>query len=184
MQAGCPLLTDDILAVEKQGGRFIGHPGYPQMRLWPTETRRFLPHCRDLPKVHPQCSKRRVPVGTEGGLGDFCRIARPIHCVYLPERRAAGKGGKGIRITSVSPREAVIEAIRRSFMPRLVEAIGLQPQRLRFFAQMFRRAPMRRISFPSGFQHLPRVRDAILDDLRGLRSGGAVLRRSRRPRCL
>ena len=49
-----------------------------------------------------------------------------------------------------------------------MEVIGLQPQRLDFFAQMVQQVPMRRLAYPSGFEHLPRVRDAILQDLEGL----------------
>ena len=73
-----------------------------------------------------------------------------------------------IGITPVSPRDAVIELVRHSFTPRVVEAIGLQAQRLDFFAQMVQQVPMRRLVYPSGFAHLPRVRDAILEDLQTL----------------
>ncbi|MEW5720510.1 MAG: hypothetical protein AB1817_17940, partial [Chloroflexota bacterium] len=36
VQAGYPLLTDDILPAEIRGDLFIGQPGYPRGRLWET----------------------------------------------------------------------------------------------------------------------------------------------------
>jgi len=35
VQAGDPLLTDDLLSLRRRGDRFIGQPGYPQIRLLP-----------------------------------------------------------------------------------------------------------------------------------------------------
>ena len=65
-------------------------------------------------------------------------------------------------------REAVIALVRHSFAARAVQALGWQPRRLRFFADLAQQVPLRRLSYPSGFQHLPRVGQAILRDLGGL----------------
>jgi hypothetical protein len=165
MQAGYPLLTDDILPVEYSGGEYLGYPGYPQMRLWPEQAQHFLGRYEDLDLVHPSVSKRRVPV--EGSsLGAFCDIAQPLACLYLPERRNPRDWGTRIEIEPVSRRDAVMALIGHSFTPFIVEALGLHPQRLRFFAQMALQVPVRRIHYPSGFDHLMRVREAILEDLK------------------
>ena len=71
MQAGYPLLTDDILPVERRHGAFVGRSGYPQMRMWPDEARYFLGHYHNLERVHPALSKRRAHVGPDG-FGTFC----------------------------------------------------------------------------------------------------------------
>jgi hypothetical protein len=52
-----------------------------------------------------------------------------------------------------------------TFNHRLVQAAGLQPQRLALFAALVQRVPRRRLVYPSGYEHLPRVREAILEDL-------------------
>jgi hypothetical protein len=121
MQAGYPLLTDDVLPIERCHGAFIGRPGYPQMRLWPDEAQYFLGHYEDLERVHPTFSKRRVPVGP-GGFGTFCDASQPMACLYLPERLDPAARSAEIEITPVSPRDAVIELVRHSFTPRVVEA--------------------------------------------------------------
>lgn len=164
MQAGYPLLTDDILPVEHACGAFVGRPGYPQMRLWPDEAQHFLGHYEDLELVHPAYAKRRVPVG-QGGFGAFCDQSQPLACIYLPERRDAQEHGTQVEILPLSRRDALIELVRHSFVASLVEQLGLQAQRLDFFARLVQQVPMRRLLYPSGFGHLPFVREAVLADL-------------------
>jgi hypothetical protein len=157
LQAGCPLLTDDVLPVEEAGGTFLARPGYPQMRMWPDEAAHFLPGWEELPTVHPAISKRRVPVG-DGGFGAFHGEPLPLACLYLPERVAEGT----VEIQDVSPRDAVIELLRHSFSPRLVEAAGLGPRRLDFFARLAMKVPVRRLRYPSGFDRLPEAVGQVL----------------------
>jgi len=167
LQAGYPLLTDDILPVEHTDGVFRGRPGYPTVRLWPDEAQHFLGSCQGLELVHPELAKRRVPVGPDG-FGAFCDVSQPLACLYLPERRDPAARETEVEITPVSLRDAVIELVRHSFTARIVEALGWQPQRLDFFARLVRQVPLRRLVYPSGFDYLPRVREAILQDLERL----------------
>ncbi len=162
MQAGGELLTDDLLPVEERGGVFLAHPGYPQMRMWPDEAAWFLGGCDDLPLVHPELSKRRVPVGPDG-FGAFCGHPLPLSYLYLPERRPEARGP--VEIHPVAPRDAVIELVRHSFSPFLVEAVGLQSSRFDRFARLVRQVPVRRLSYPSGFDRLSDVAEALLHDL-------------------
>jgi hypothetical protein len=159
MQAGFPLLTDDVLPVEERDGIFLGRPGYPQMRMWPDEAEHFLGGFKDLPLVHPAVTKRRVAVGVDG-FGMFHDAALPLACIYLPERVPEGP----VEIHEVSPRDALIELVRHSFSPHLVQAAGLQPRRLDLFARLVMEVPVRRLRYPSGFERLPEVVERILTD--------------------
>jgi hypothetical protein len=47
-------------------------------------------------------------------------------------------------------------------------ALGLQPRRLIYLAQIAKQVPVRRIAYPSGLQHLPRVREKLLEDVKAL----------------
>lgn len=163
VKAGYPLLTDDILPVERCESIFLGRPGYPTMRMWPDEAQYFLGYYEKLELVHPELDKRRVPLGP-GGLGNFCSTAQPLACLYLPERYNPQGQKASIEITPISPRNATVELVRHSFSARVVEAAGWASRRLEFFAHMARQVPMRRLVYPSGFERLPVVQDAILAD--------------------
>lgn len=159
LRAGAPLLTDDVLPVEEAGETFLGRPGYPQMRMELETAVRFLGSVEGLTPVCPGEAKLRVPVGPDG-FGRFHPTALPLTCLYLAERVASGSR---LEISSLPKSQALIELVRHSFAPHLVEAAGLQPGRLDLFARLVRRVPVQRLAYPAGFEHLPKVISAILD---------------------
>lgn len=145
VQAGAALLTDDILPVDEVDGTFLARPGYPQMRLEP-DTARRLGRIEGLAAVSPDDTKLHVPVS------NFCETATPLAALYLIERRPGPP-----EILPLPRRQAVIELVRHSFSPYLVEAAGLQPRRLDIFARLVRQVPVRRLCCPDGLEHLPEV---------------------------
>jgi hypothetical protein len=163
MRAGGELLTDDLLPVEERDGSFLGRPGYPQMRMWPDAATYFLGGHEGLPLVHPELSKRRVPVGPDG-FGAFREASLPLACLYVPERLPEREAPVTIR--ELPRPEALIELVRHSFSPHLVAAAGLQPTRFDRLARLVREVPVRRLSYPTGFDRLPAVAEAVLRDLK------------------
>lgn len=164
MVKGYELLSDDILPVRCGAEACLADPGYPQMRLWPSQAEHFLGHYETLDLVDPDLSKRRIPVGP-GDFGRFYDRPAPLRCVYLPSRRIGTEAAADIEIRSVPQSEALMELVRHSFIPRTVDAMDLQPQRLRRFATMLKHVRIRRLVYPSGFEHVPRVCAAILEDV-------------------
>ncbi|MDD1778827.1 MAG: hypothetical protein LUQ65_11750 [Candidatus Helarchaeota archaeon] len=165
VRKGYPLLTDDILPIEAgEGSTFFGRPGYPQMRMWPDEAEYFFGKYDDLGLVHPKYLKRRVPIGPSG-FGNFCSEKQQIKVLYVPERRSEGAD---IRIESISPKNALIELVKNSFSARTVAALGLEAQRMKFFARIVLHIPIRRLIYPSGFQYLGEIHDALVKDIESL----------------
>jgi hypothetical protein len=164
MKAGYPLLTDDILPVRRVGEVFQGMPGNPSMRMWPDQAKYFLGSYEQLDLVDPSYSKRLVPVGP-GDFGTFCSEAQPLKVLYIPEKQSSGDE---IVIEPITPSDAFFEMVKNSFTARIVEALGLQPQRMSFFADMASQIPLRRLRYPKGFHYLSRVSDAILEDFESL----------------
>ena len=153
-QAGSPLLTDDLLVLEETGDRWEVRPSYPEMRMWPDEAAHFVGSPESLPLVQDGSEKRRVAVGS-GGFGSFLDASVPLSRIYLASRRP--ETGGDVEIQPVSRSEALIELVRHSFSPRLVEAAGLQPARLDRLGRLVRAVPVWRLSYPSGFDRLPEV---------------------------
>ncbi len=159
VQAGLPLLTDDLLVLEEQKDRWEARPAYPEMRMWPDEASHFVGPPESLPLVQSDSEKRRVAIGN-GGFGSFQDVSAPLSCIYLASRRKETDGA--IEIQPVSRSEALIELVRHSFSPHLVEAAGLQPARLDRLAGLVRNVPVRRLIYPSGFERLPEVVEIVL----------------------
>jgi len=159
LQVGASLLTDDLLVLEEREDRWEARPAYPEMRMWPDEAAHFVGPPEGLPLVQADSAKRRVAIGN-GGFGSFHDASAPLSCIYLTSRTQETDGG--VEVLPVSRGEALIELVRHSFSPRLVEAAGLQPARLDRLARLVRSVPVRRLVYPSGFARLPEVAEILL----------------------
>jgi hypothetical protein len=159
LHRGAALLGDDLAPLDEFG---CVQPGFPCLRMWPDEAACFLRCYEHLPRVSPGSEKRWVPVGPDG-FGTFCDRPLPLACLYLPERLPDRSAPVTIR--EIAPRDALIELVRHSFSPFLVEAVGLQPGRIDRFIRLLQQVPVRRLSYPSGFDRLPEVAEAVLRDL-------------------
>jgi len=161
MQKGYPLITDDIMPLELDDDNIFCRPGYPTMRMWPDEAEYFLGHSDDLPLVHPELSKRRIFVGSNA-FGKFNNHKSELKCIYIPKRISEITE---IEINPVSPVEGILELVKHSFSPYLVEEMGWQPRRLEKFARIIQKIPVKQLIYPSGYRYLPKLCEAILDDI-------------------
>lgn len=164
VQAGAALLSDDILPCRVDGATVIAQSGFPSMRLWPTEAGHFIGDFSDLDFVHPAIDKRRADV-REGVFGRFHAAPAPLACIYLPMRRETEAGAPRIEITPLSRGEALVELARLSFAMRLSQVTQPPAARLDLTAQIARAVAVKRLSYPSGYEHLAAVRDAVIDDV-------------------
>lgn len=160
-EAGCPLLTDDILVLDEDAGRVVGRPSYPQMRMWTDQARHFVGQATALPRVVPDLSKRRVPVGPNG-FGTFREAAAPVTHLFLPERRPEASS---VRMLPVSPQNAVRALIRHAFLPHTVDHLNLASLRLPLLTTLVEQVRMHRLVYPTGVDHLPRVTEALLKEI-------------------
>lgn len=152
VEVGHLLVTDDLLPVEEQPRGMIARPGAPQMRLWPEAARWFAGAGADeLPRVHPHLDKRRLPVAR------FAAEPLPLGRLYLPERRP----GAEIAIVPVSPREALIELLARSFIPQLAASGGREGKRFERLARVAERVPVFQLVYPEGLDRLTDVARAV-----------------------
>jgi hypothetical protein len=111
--------------------------------------------------------KRRVPVG-QNGWGTFCGTAKPLGALFIVDRRPAASEDDRIDITRLSQQRALMALISHSFGARLADALGRTPQRLDLLAQLVKNVPVCRLSYPSGFEKLARVRNAVEAYVAGL----------------
>ena len=173
MARSFPLISDDLVGLQVSDAGVLARPGFPSMRMWPDLAREVLgEEWERMPLAHPRLEKRRVPVGPDG-FGRFLDRAQPLACLYLPERVDPGEGESDVRIHDVSPGEAVFEFLRGSFITRLPQAAGFTTNRLQLFMALAQTVPVRRLVYPSGFQHLPRVSESILADVGAVGHGAA-----------
>ncbi len=164
VDAGAPLLTDDILPVRVEHGVVTAAPGYPQMRMWPDAAQHFLGEYAALPLVHPKLDKRYVRL-PQPGWGAFCAQPQPLVAIYLPARDTAEPPVAAIASSVLGPAEALFTLVGHCFAGPGVAGVANQQRRMELLRTVAKTVAVRRLSYPSGYAHLPQVRAAILEDV-------------------
>ncbi|MCG6656300.1 hypothetical protein HOP52_00720 [Halomonas campisalis] len=180
VEAGIPLLADDISALHYHDGSVVCRHGFPQMKLTPEQAGRFVGETDTFPLVHPAFAKLSVPAGR---VGRVASATLPVACIYLLERRLAGDidaADGAVRIDPVAAGEAMIQLVRHSFLVHLFDAHAewpvfaeaseegesrLHASRFQRLARIAQSIPIKRLWYPSGYAHLPAVHEAVRLDL-------------------
>ncbi len=159
--SGWRLLTDDVLPLQLGEHDVRGWPGYPMMRMWPSEARHFAADGSRVRRVHPATPKLWVPPPA-GGLDAFCDTPMALRRLYFPVWRK--DESEAVEISPLSSSQGLIHLVRYSFAPLVARALGLDESRFRLLSETALRVPLRRLAYPPGFRHLARLRKAIEED--------------------
>lgn len=107
--AGCALVSDDCLLLEKSGQGWSVVPSYPGLRLWPDMVARFVPEAASVSDVAHYTNKKRVSTVAL----PFAAGATPLAAVYLVRRGSAGvKAG----VAPLSRAAALIGLVRSTYL--------------------------------------------------------------------
>lgn len=160
LQAGYPLVTDDLLAIRWQGRRPVALPAYPEIRLWPATGRRLIREFGALPAVMPSTKKRRLdPRNYPGG---FARHPVSIQVIYelQPSKAIRRPQSQPLR-----PREAFMALTRHRYNTTLLNEPILTRQ-FHALSLLADRVSVRRLLVPrQADADLRKLPDLILKDL-------------------
>lgn len=155
--AGCPLLSDDGLAVKKPGAQVLVTPTYPSLRLWPETVSRLFGSSSRVAAMAHYSSKQRVMIGDLSAA-----VVRDIPLGALFVLQAAVEAEPDATSVSRLPaRDACMALIENSFQLDVTDgqrAKGL----LTIAGDIALRVPVFSISYPRNFARLNDVRAAIL----------------------
>jgi hypothetical protein len=158
LEAGLPLLTDDLLVLIPQSDELMAQPGLPRLKLWPEAAARFLPDASSEPMA-PGTPKRIYPLEPPSWTAE----PRPLQALYVLRRPVTRRPTSRVTIRSIPPAKALIEVTRSTFNSILVNSGRLRGQ-FEFATDLATRLPVRSLTYPPGFQHLPHVVERLLHD--------------------
>lgn len=148
---GARFFADDVVPLRFSRRAVRAWPGLAQIRLAARSLRVLRWPGRPLSVTRWKSTlEARAPRG-----------ARPVARVYVLERSARHRT---VGVQTLSPREAFVELVShtRNFAETARARLHNQMQVCGWLAN---RVAVRRLSYPSGFNRLPAVRRAILEDL-------------------
>ena len=158
LRSDCRLMTDDLLVLHSDGDKLLAQPGLPRLKLWPEAADRFFPAAPSQ-AVAPGARKRILALDS----ARWVSTPAPLRVLYVLQRPAIRNVATRVSIRRLTPAKAFVELARNTFNAFLVD-----PERMRgqfsFASDIAARTPMRSLTYPAGFDHLPRVVERILED--------------------
>lgn len=182
LREGAALVADDIVAMDCAGDKgFEVRSAFPRMRLWPDDIPDTWGRPEDHALVHPSWDKRLVQLDvlrldqpvqesddsrSEPTTGPCFRPGRlPLSCIYVPERVDEDILPEDVWVIEpIDPSEKILQLVTNSFVADYVQDLGLQPARLRTFAEVVSAVPIRRLVYRDGRRYLPEVLRAVWAD--------------------
>jgi hypothetical protein len=160
LEAGCRLLTDDLLVVEQTGGKLLAHPGPPRIKLFPKMADRFFRDTAARGKMNIDTNKLILPLDEQRSCSEPVGL-RAIYSLAVPRDVCRSRD---VSIETLPPRESFLELLRGTFNRRLVSPQRLESQ-FRFVSKLAGSLPVKKLSYPRSVDRLREVREMVLADL-------------------
>ena len=156
---GAAIIADDAVVLRQRGDVLVTLPAYPGLRVWP-DALTAMGYSGRGTRVKRASTKLRI------GPGDvpltFADRPMPLRSLSLLER--AGRTSR-VRIDVLSRREALLELLKCCYALDITDR-GKLVEHLDRLTRDCLSLAIRRITYPNDLRVLPRVRAAMLEDLR------------------
>jgi hypothetical protein len=160
-RAGRPVLSDDLLVLNRGAEGFRAEPGYSRLRLWPESACGLYGSADALARLTPGWEKRYIDLAAEGS---FCEQTLPLAAIYVLGDRLEGGGEAAVE--PISARDALLSLVANAYTGHLP---GAAERRIDFerFSRLRSAVPIRRLRPASDWSATARLPEIVLDDLAG-----------------
>ena len=161
LQRGHSLITDDVLPIIEKEGILFAMPVFPAMNLWPQTLAQFGEQSGNFFLKEKNKAKRRYSLEALKVL--FCNSEKPLGRIYFlnPSKKDTLDQ---VRITPVPQAKALLELLAYTRANSMI-ALPDQKHLLNTYAQLVSQVPVRYLEYPVGFEVLPEVYEAVLQDI-------------------
>jgi hypothetical protein len=164
LESGLELMTDDMLALHPDKAGWKVSPGWSQIRLWPDMASALIGDSfNSLDRVHSRFEKRKVELSHVDKFR-ICNGSRALKKLYLLERKSEEKGE--IEFQDVTPGNALIHMLQNSILADAYRGLGIEQMRLDNLADVLGQVELKKIVYPTGLNHLPKLCEQILIDVK------------------
>jgi hypothetical protein len=164
LQAGYPLLTDDLLVLHEPNGTLLAYPGSPRIKLFPEMARWFLGEAVTGVPMNPYTHKLILPLKES----QVCTHPLPVGAIYalaLPSEVC----GPDVSLSAMTRRQAFLTLLANTFNRAILEPARLRRQ-FEATQALANTVPVKTLSYQRSLDSLPAVLEFVASDLCAERS--------------
>ncbi len=155
-QLGCPILTDDVLAVDlRDPASPTALPGLVQLKLTDETRSRVASEILSAQPIGGRLTKKLCAIR-----GDSAAHSAPLAEVYL-----LGNADR-LQFTPLPPALAAMELVRNTYGSRLLHSIGLSASHFQQCIHLAQRLPVTVLARPRDLSLLQEIAAAVIDRVR------------------
>lgn len=166
---GMHAMTDDMLALHKNGDDFDVYPSWPVARMWPDALEYFeqeavLNPAQVLSKVHEKFDKKTVALNAATTANDqFANAPKKLRTIYFLNR-VEGLAAE-IEIIDVPKSKALIYLLQNSILGDAYSALNIEHDRLQTLSHLLKFIECKQINYRSGLSYIDKVAEKIVMQL-------------------
>lgn len=138
--SGFPVLSDDVVALQESGDRFLVPPGYPRVNLWPDSVRALFGAEDALPRITPTWDKRYLPLDQNGHR--FASKPLPLGAIYVLGERDANLTAPVVE--EVAAGEALMTLVANTYVNYLLDR-DMRRREFDVLGRLLARVPLRHV---------------------------------------
>ena len=155
---GFSVLTDDMLPLVEEGGRFLAQPTYPRMRLWDDSVERFYGRAEALPLLTPRWEKRALDLRPQGLVFESHR--KPLAAIYVLQPTP---GETQTRIEVLRGRQALMALVNNTYINYLLDA-EMRASEFDLIGRLISQVPLRALVLSDPRPSPETICDLVLTD--------------------
>lgn len=159
LQAGYPLLSDDLLVLHKPHAMLLAYPGSPRIKLFPEMARRFLGDAVTGVPMNPYTHKLIVPLKDR----QVCAHALPVGAIYALAAPSEVRG-TDVSLSTLSPRQAFLTLLANTFNRAILDTARLRRQ-FEAAQALANTVSVKTLSYQRSLDTLPAVLELVASDL-------------------
>lgn len=140
VKLGYPGISDDIVALQEQGGCFRVAPAYPYMALWPDSADILYGVSEQFTRISPDWEKRRIPLGSR--TTKFEERSLLLGAIYILGRR---RSGPTPFVRPISEQAALLALVANSYATNILDA-EMRAQEFKVLSRIVSVVPVRYVS--------------------------------------
>jgi hypothetical protein len=169
---GYAVLSDDLVPLADQTGRFFAQPGYPRVNLWPDSARALFGSGEALPRITPTWEKRFLALDQDGYRFQATPMALGAIYVLVPRDSTTPSPS----METMIPSSALITLVANTYVNYLLDA-QMRGQEFTVLSRLVAGVPVRAVKPPDDSLRLREFAESIAADAKELFSvqcAGAV----------